>query len=84
MPFDSRYLTALTGLALSIAISLAAWIAFDTLLLFLLIPFVPWLFWRSRRPSKPPVTRCPVCGFETRDPAFAYCPRDGHRLKDSL
>ena len=38
----SRTATALVGLGL--AVSVGAWIAFGTLVLFLLLPFVPFLF----------------------------------------
>ncbi|MDL5362932.1 hypothetical protein [Halalkalicoccus sp. NIPERK01] len=72
---DSRWLTALGGLLASLAISVLAWVYFDTLLVFLLIPFVPFLFRRS-----PPTKRCPRCGFETTSEGFEYCPRDGTRL----
>lgn len=78
---DSRYASATIGLLASIAISVLAWILYDTILLFLLIPFVPWLFWRrsSGSPSHRH-KRCPRCGFTTADPDFDYCPRDGERL----
>lgn len=81
-PMDSRYVTALVGLLLSVVVSVAAWVLFDTLLLFLLIPFIPWLVWRrSGGVSTPPVRHCSTCGFSTRQPDFAYCPRDGSRLE---
>ena len=73
-----RWLTALLGLAASAAISVLAWAYFDTFLLFLLIPFVPFLFGRrSGRETK----RCPECGFETDRSGFEHCPRDGTRLE---
>ena len=74
---NTRWLTALIGLFASLAISVFAWLYFDTFLFFLLIPFVPFLF--SGR--SPPVKRCPRCGFETRSREFEYCPRDGARLE---
>lgn len=76
---SSRALTGLLGLLLGLAVSVAAWIYFDTLLLFLFLPLVPFL-WRRR--EAPPETRsCPVCGFDTREQSFDYCPRDGTRLE---
>lgn len=77
---SSRTATALVGLVLSLVVSIAAWIYFDTLLLFLVVPFVPLLF-RRRAGTRPTVKRCPVCGFETRDPTFTHCPRDGTPLE---
>lgn len=76
---SSRTATALAGLALSVVVSLAAWVYFDTLLLFLLVPFVPVLF--RRRGERRPAKRCPACGFETREPTFSHCPRDGTALE---
>lgn len=73
-----RWLTALLGIAASVAISVLAWVYFDTFLLFLLIPFVPFLFGRR---SHPETKRCPACGFETERGEFEYCPRDGTRLE---
>jgi hypothetical protein len=40
----SRLVTAAVGLAVSIGLSAAAWIVFDTLTVFLLVPVVPFLF----------------------------------------
>jgi hypothetical protein len=80
---SSRLLTGLVGLALSLAVSVAAWVHFDTLLLFLFLSLVPFLF-RGRgadSTDRPETRRCPVCGFETRDPSFGYCPRDGTELE---
>lgn len=79
----SRTWTALAGLAASIAISVVLWVALDTLLVFLFVPFVPFLFrgWGSAD-EEPPATRtCSVCGYRTRAPDHEYCPRDGHRLE---
>lgn len=75
---DARWLTALLGIALSVAISVLAWAYFDTFLLFLLVPFVPFLFGRRSRPE---TKRCPECGFETDRTEFDHCPRDGTRLQ---
>lgn len=80
----SRTLTALVGLAVSLAISVAAWIYLDTLALFLFVPFVPILFRSGSRRSSapaPPQKRCPRCGFRTRHPDYDHCPRDGTRLE---
>lgn len=88
----SRTATATAGLALSLAVSVAAWVYYDTLLLFLLVPFVPVLFRRGRRaaggdgaaagtPATPRPKRCPACGFETRTPDYTHCPRDGTPLE---
>jgi len=46
-------------------------------LFFLVVPFVPFLF---RSGDQPPVKACPVCDFRTRNEAYDYCPRDGHKL----
>jgi hypothetical protein len=80
---SSRALTGLVGLALSLAVSVAAWLYFDTLLLFLFLPLVPFLF-RGRgdgSTDRPETRHCPVCGFESLDPSFGYCPRDGTELE---
>lgn len=84
----SRTLTALAGLALSIALSAVVWRVFDVPFLFFAVPFVPFLFSRRLRggtrsggPERP-VRECPVCGFRTADPRDDYCPRDGTRLDD--
>lgn len=39
----SRTATALVGIAVSLAVSVAAWVYFDTLLVFLIVPIVPLL-----------------------------------------
>lgn len=77
---SSRTATALVGLVVSVLVSVAGWVYFDTLLLFLVVPFVPLLF-RRRGDEGPPVKRCPDCGFETREPTFSHCPRDGTPLE---
>ncbi|WP_101295571.1 hypothetical protein [Halegenticoccus soli] len=76
---SSTLLTALVGIAVSLLVSYLVWAYFDTLALFLFVPFVPFLF-RSRR-SSVPVRRCPVCGFRTANPEFTHCPRDGTELR---
>ncbi|WP_277555608.1 hypothetical protein [Halobaculum limi] len=78
----SRTLTALVGLAVSLVVSVAAWYYFDTLLVFLLLPFVPLLFrGLAGDGDRPAVKECPVCGFTTRSPDVNYCPRDGTELR---
>lgn len=76
---SSRMATLLVGLGLSVAISVAAWWYFNTLLVFLFVPFVPFLF--RDRTDTPPVKTCPDCGFTTRDPSVNFCPRDGTALE---
>jgi uncharacterized membrane protein YdfJ with MMPL/SSD domain len=78
---SSRVATALVGSLASLGISIAAWILFDTLLLFLLVPAVPLLFRRRGETASKAEKRCPVCGFATREPSFTHCPRDGTRLQ---
>jgi hypothetical protein len=75
----SRTATAVAGLIVSLALTVALWWYFETLLVFLFLPFVPFLF-PGRADDEPPVRECPVCGFQTRTEDFEYCPRDGHRL----
>lgn len=76
----SRTATAVVGLVVGLAVSAAAWVAFDSLVLFLFVPFVPFLFRRGDR-ERPPRRTCPTCGFATRDPEYEHCPRDGRRLR---
>lgn len=73
---SSRTATAALGVAVSLALSAVLWWQFDTVLFFLVVPFVPFLFGRTVEP----VAECPVCGFRTRSEEYDYCPRDGHRL----
>jgi len=85
---SSRTTTALVGVTLSLAVSAALWYYFDSLLFFLFVPFVPFLFRGSGedvtggRPG-PEVAECPTCGYRTTDPEHDYCPRDGTRLERS-
>ncbi|GAA0216013.1 hypothetical protein [Halobaculum roseum] len=81
----SRTLTALVGIAVSVAISVAAWYYFDTLLVFLVLPFVPLLFRGLSRADdgRAPARECPTCGFTTRSSEVRYCPRDGSELRES-
>ncbi len=77
---SSRTATAAAGVVASLLVSVAAWLYLDTLLLFLFVPFVPFLFRRGADREGPGVKRCPVCGFETRAPDYSHCPRDGTEL----
>lgn len=80
---SSRVLTALAGLVASIVLSVVLWRVFGTPFFFLFVPFVPFLLrGRGDEEARPPVRSCPACGFETRDPRFDYCPRDGTRLDE--
>lgn len=76
---SARSTTALVGLLASLAVSIVLWIVFDVPAFLVVVPFVPFLF---RRGERRPPRECPVCGFRTRDEAFEYCPRDGHRLEE--
>lgn len=79
---SARTITALAGLGLSVIISVATWLVFDTLFLFLFVPFVPLLLRRARSTSPDrPRRECPTCGFRSTDPAYEFCPRDGTRLE---
>jgi len=78
---SSRTATALTGLATSLAVSLLLWWYFETLLVFLVVPVVPFLFRAGTERERPPVRECPECGFRTTEAAVEYCPRDGRRLR---
>lgn len=82
---DSRTITAAAGLIASLVISIAAYVYFDTLALFLFIPFIPLLFGGrasgSSEGSSPAVRRCPVCDYRTTNPEHGYCPRDGTELE---
>jgi hypothetical protein len=80
---DRRVVTAAVGLAGSLLLSVLAWVYLDIPFLFFFVPFVPFLFRRGRDSDRqePAVRSCPVCEFETADPEFGYCPRDGHRLE---
>lgn len=78
---DSRLLTATAGLLASLAVSALLYWQFDTLVVFLFVPFVPFLFLRGDR-DRPPPRRCPECGFSTVDDSVRYCPRDGAELEE--
>lgn len=91
---NSRAVTAAVGVAASLLVTVALWWYFDTLAVFLVVPFVPLLL-RGRggepaddrdrgRGGEHPDDRlreCPQCGFRTDDRSHAYCPRDGTRLE---
>lgn len=82
----SRALTALAGLLVSLAVSVVIYLQTGSLLLFLFVPFVPFLFSSSLRrdgdDERPPPRACPECDFRTREQGFDYCPRDGRRLRE--
>jgi hypothetical protein len=78
---SARLATAVAGVALSIVVSLVAWLYFDIPFLFFFVPFVPFLFRRGTE-RQPPARECPACGFRTRDESYEYCPRDGHELTE--
>ncbi|WP_276257854.1 hypothetical protein [Haloglomus litoreum] len=81
MPSRSRLLTAAVGLLASLLVSVVAYVYLDTLLVFLLLPFVPFLFRGGDDGDEPPVRSCPECGYRTRAIDHEYCPRDGTRLE---
>lgn len=80
----SRTLTALAGIVGSLLISAIVYVYTGSLLFFLVVPFVPFLFGSggSERAEQPPVRECPQCDFVAHDPQFDYCPRDGSRLRE--
>ncbi|QCJ47924.1 hypothetical protein [Haloprofundus sp. MHR1] len=75
----SRTLTALLGLAGSLLVSALLWWYFDSLVFFLFLPFVPFLFRGATAAGA--TRRCQTCGFRTDDEAYEYCPRDGTELE---
>lgn len=79
----TRTATAILGVSISLSISAAAWVLFDYPFLFLVVPFVPFLFRFPREETaSAPILECPACGYRTRDPAFEFCPRDGRQLEE--
>lgn len=80
----SRTLTALAGLLASLAVSAALYWYTGSVLFFLFVPFVPFLFGSGGADEpKRTVKRCETCGFTTTDESHEYCPRDGRRLVES-
>lgn len=81
---DSRIPTALAGIVGSVALSALLYAYTGSLLFFLFVPFVPFLFTNRNRTRdgsrRLPVRVCDHCDFKTRNPEFEYCPRDGSRL----
>ncbi|WP_435346707.1 hypothetical protein [Haloarchaeobius sp. HRN-SO-5] len=79
---DSRTATAVVGFLLSLLVSIVLWRYFGTVVFFLFVPFVPFLFRRGRSAAGTERVRsCPTCGFRTTDDSYSYCPRDGTRLE---
>ncbi|MCT9097377.1 hypothetical protein [Haloarchaeobius sp. HME9146] len=78
---DRRILTLLAGVLASLVITAALWWYFETLAVFLFLPFVPFLFRRGDGSREPEGRTCPRCGFRTTDPGYEYCPRDGEPLE---
>lgn len=79
---SARTWTALLGLVAGLALTVVLSWYLDTLFLLLLVPFIP-LVGRARRrgeADRPAERVCPECGFRSRDPETAYCPRDGTPL----
>lgn len=80
----SRTLTALVGIVGSIALSALLYVYTGSLLFFLLVPFIPFVFaardGADGGTEPPPVSVCSRCDFATTNPQFEYCPRDGSRL----
>ncbi len=76
----SRTVMTLAGVLGSVVLSVLLYAYTGSILLFLFIPFVPFLLLRGGEDDGPPVRTCSRCEFSTRDPEFEYCPRDGSRL----
>lgn len=74
-----RLATAAVGVVASLLLSALLWWYTGSIVFFLVVPFVLFLF-RSTR-DRAPVRTCPFCGFRTADQDFEYCPRDGRRLE---
>lgn len=83
MMVGSRTVTAIAGIVLSLLVSFLVYHYTNSLLLFLFVPFVPFLFRRGSTESReqPPVKECPRCDFHTTGREYEYCPRDGSRLE---
>ncbi|MFQ3320508.1 MAG: hypothetical protein ACI8UR_001210 [Natronomonas sp.] len=80
----SRTATALAGLIGSVLVSALIYYYTGSLLFFLFVPFVPFLFGAGESETTPerPLKTCPRCDFETRSEEFDYCPRDGSPLHE--
>ena len=78
--FGSRTATAAVGLAVSLLVTVALWWYFETLAVFLFLPFVPFLFQGDGDDEGDRVRECPQCGFQTTAEEYEFCPRDGARL----
>ena len=78
--FGSRTATAVVGLAVSLLVTVALWWYFETLAVFLFLPFVPFLFQGDGDDEGDRVRECPQCGFQTTAEEYEFCPRDGTRL----
>ncbi|WP_229110729.1 hypothetical protein [Halapricum desulfuricans] len=78
----ARAATAVVGIVGSLVVSAVVWWHFQTAVFFLFVPFVPFLFRRTKqqRPEET-IRECPVCGFRPTDDSYAYCPRDGTPLE---
>ncbi len=82
----SRTVTALVGVIVSLVLSAALYVYTGSVLFFLLVPFVPFLFTAGRTTDSEPARetkQCGRCGFRTEDVSFEYCPYDGSRLYES-
>lgn len=75
----SRVATAAVGVVGSLALSVLLWWYTGSLLVFLFVPFVPFLFGTSGSAER--TLACPACGFRTTNPGYEYCPRDGRKLE---
>jgi hypothetical protein len=78
----ARTATAVAGIVASLAVSAVLWWYFGTVVFFLFVPFVPFLLRGvTQEPRETPTRECPVCGFQTTEESYDYCPRDGHRME---
>jgi hypothetical protein len=71
-----RWVVALVGILVSLAVSVAVYWYTGQLFAFLVVPFVPLLLGRRGADTR----RCPECGFRTTE-EYGYCPRDGTPLE---
>ncbi len=77
----ARSATAAVGIIASFFISVILWWFFETALVFLFVPFVPFLFRRyTNEAPEDSIRNCPTCGYQTTNDAYSYCPKDGTRL----